>query len=458
MIARSPTSPRAWGAVSSSTTSLNVTIENSVLSYDNYGVLMYGSNGTALVNDTCLYDGNGIQLNGYCDNSTVANNTCSDGTCGIYLWNADDNNTIVNNTCEENQNEGICLNTACDNNTVTNDRVNDDDLSDNYGGVSIYSSNYNLVENNTCGGNYYGGIYLTGSNYNTMRNNTCDGNYWFGIYLSSEFQYRWFLWQHRGQEAFATIMRPMGPVRTAISGGSTFNNNIGQRERSRWYHPLLLDRDNERDRNTCDNNGYSPVNYIGNNGIYVVYSNGYNISNNVVENNQGYGIYLTGSDGFTIYGNLLVGNNNVTNGGDNVQAYDDSGNTWNTATMGNYWGDWQSPAENGIVTVPYLIDGGSGAQDNMPMVAVTVSIMSPSSPYYTGVSTVNVTGTASDALGNSMNVTWYNEANGAYGNCSGTSSWYADIPLMVGYNNITVNVTDSMASWSARTSPSWQGQ
>ena len=154
-----------------------------------------------------------------------------------------------------------------------------------------------------------------------------------------------------------------------------------------------------------------------------------------------------------IYGNVLVGNNGAssTSDGSPCQAYDDNDNTWNNATTGNYWGDWQSPDANhdGIVDNPYIIDGGSGAQDDLPMVmnyhnsTMSITIVYPSSLAYTNVSTATVSGTAIDDGYAIESVTWYNHATKASGTCDGTTSWGANIRLVAGINNITVTMTDS---------------
>ncbi len=80
-----------------------------------------------------------------------------------------------------------------------------------------------------------------------------------------------------------------------------------------------------------------------------------------------------------------------TSDGSPCQAYDDNENEWNTTTMGNYWGDWQSPAVNGIVNVPYLIDGDSGAQDSYPLV-MTPAVSMISSYNDTGSATISWSG------------------------------------------------------------------
>ena len=140
-------------------------------------------------------------------------------------------------------------------------------------------------------------------------------------------------------------------------------------------------------------------------GIFLSESINTIVSNNTITNSTSYGIIISDGDGNTVFANVLNGNNGASSvyDSEHVQAIDFDNNTWNIDTMGNFWSDWQSPDANqdGIVDVPYVLDGGSGAQDLLPMVTyapLTVSISSPSDGSYRNTSSVNVTWTVSDAL------------------------------------------------------------
>jgi nitrous oxidase accessory protein NosD len=53
-----------------------------------------------------------------------------------------------------------------------------------------------------------------------------------------------------------------------------------------------------------------------------------------------------------------------------IQAYDGgAGNMWNASYGGNYWADWTTPDSNGdgIVDLPYWIDGPAAAKDFLPL-------------------------------------------------------------------------------------------
>ena len=98
----------------------------------------------------------------------------------------------------------------------------------------------------------------------------------------------------------------------------------------------------------ADNNITDAWNY----GIGLKEVNNDTIVGNMIINSISYGIFLTDCSDTIVYANVLIGNNGaaLTSDGSPCQAYDDNDNQWNT-TMGNYWGDWQSPDEdhNGIV-------------------------------------------------------------------------------------------------------------
>ena len=134
----------------------------------------------------------------------------------------------------------------------------------------------------------------------------------------------------------------------------------------------------------------------GNSGILIDRSSTFNIIDNLVINNELNGIDLESSDDIYIFNNsvlnntegiflsqtqsviesnnivrnayygvdlfqsnlnVILKNNFIENGGDNSQARDCGGNN---VFYGNYWDEWENPS------LPYLIDGSSGKQDENP--------------------------------------------------------------------------------------------
>ncbi|WP_455391938.1 right-handed parallel beta-helix repeat-containing protein [[Eubacterium] cellulosolvens] len=73
--------------------------------------------------------------------------------------------------------------------------------------------------------------------------------------------------------------------------------------------------------------------------------------------------------------NTICYNNFVANNQGGTQAKDSGNNRWNASTSkkGNYWSDWISPDSDsdGIVDLPYNIDGSASAEDRWPLVKPT---------------------------------------------------------------------------------------
>jgi LPXTG-motif cell wall-anchored protein len=87
---------------------------------------------------------------------------------------------------------------------------------------------------------------------------------------------------------------------------------------------------------------------------------------NQIENNSGTGISIW----YTSNNNTIYANNFFFNSG-TKQALDNAGNNfWNTKGTGNFWNDWTGPdttPKDGIVDLPYVLDGTPGGQDNFPL-------------------------------------------------------------------------------------------
>lgn len=228
-------------------------------------------------------------------------------------------------------------------------------------GVRISLSNNVTVTNSNCSDNYQYGIFLDGSGNNTLTNNVCiDGAH--GIFTSG-------------------------------SGDNTMTGNTCRATRA-----CAIMLSSSSNRNTLSNNlCYSS----GDNGIYVLTSNDNTISNNTIRNNIGHAVHLANSNYNHVYGNEMLYNNGSS--AIYAEAHDQAddtgvGNTWNTASYGNYWSDWTSPDSNGdgIVDNPYPIAQGN-AQDHFPLATydipgTTVPGM-PSLSESVGITTVSLSWT-----------------------------------------------------------------
>ena len=112
---------------------------------------------------------------------------------------------------------------------------------------------------------------------------------------------------------------------------------------------------------TCNVIQNNTIKYNQQDGIHVnrVSRNNY-ITGNTMENNQ-IGIHHMGvSDGNAIYHNIFLSNQ--------INAYDNSQNTWDGNNRGNYWDDYTGIDSDGdgIGDDPYSVPGGSN-YDHYPL-------------------------------------------------------------------------------------------
>jgi len=118
------------------------------------------------------------------ENSTVffIIQNCTLYNAGVSRWDAEihlsyvNNSLLVNNNCSYGNQEGIVLYYSHHNKVVGN-IVN----INNFLGILLIDSNYNIIENNECNNNHHG-ISLANSDNNSIRENTINYNS-DGIYL-----------------------------------------------------------------------------------------------------------------------------------------------------------------------------------------------------------------------------------------------------------------------------------
>jgi len=121
---------------------------------------------------------------------------------------------------------------------------------------------------------------------------------------------------------------------------------------------------------TKSENNVIDGNSIGSNnlaGIYLDNSTNNLNTNNIIENNTNYGIRTTNDSSINnIHHNYILYNNNGF-----TQASDDgSNNYFDNGSSGNYWSDWLDPDDNapqGVVDIPYDLDGITNSNDNYPI-------------------------------------------------------------------------------------------
>ena len=175
--------------------------------------------------------------------------------------------------------DGIMVAFANDS-TITNNNV-----TQNYDGIYLYSSSNNIVSGNTATANDYGGIRLESSSNNTVVGNTADANN-YGIYLDQ-------------------------------SSNNFVNGNTASENYASQSGPIFI---------FMPNGG----------GIYLFSSSNNTLTENYVTHNSYYGITIYSSSNDTIYHNTFE---------NTVQILVDSSsfnNTWDNGppSGGNYWSDY----------------------------------------------------------------------------------------------------------------------
>ncbi len=284
-----------------------------------YGFYLWCSSNNMLVNNIASHDGEkGFYLRAS-SNTTLINNVALNSIDGfylgaVYLWCSANNNTLVNNTASHNS-AGFYLWYGANHTTLINNVA-----FDNIIGFSILSNAGNTLINNTASYNIYRGFSLSSSMNNLLVNNTASHNN-DGFSLNSDSN------------------------NNRLFNNAAFNNIVG-------FHSYNC-VDNGLANNTASRNRY---------GFYLYNSANTTLMNNIVSHNTYYGFYLTdaGFNNVVMYNDLLFNND----GG--VQAY--STNSTNVFDY-NFWSDHLTPDDDddGIVDIPYTIDGGSGVIDSHPV-------------------------------------------------------------------------------------------
>ena len=204
-------------------------------------------------------------------------------------------------------------------NSVTNNFMN---------GIYITQSWNNTIYNNTLTKNGYSGILVRDSPRNTISGNSITNNRARGIYLQSS------------------------SSNTISSNIVTANGENGVSLGSSWGNFILS--------NTVTNNSGS--------GISVGSSWNNTISNNIVTDNNPWGIYITNSFDIIATWNDFIDNNRY----ESSQAFDEGNDN---LFAHNYWNEWTEPDKDrdGIVDLPYHIDGSANNQDYFPRTSVPVA-------------------------------------------------------------------------------------
>ncbi|UCH89201.1 MAG: right-handed parallel beta-helix repeat-containing protein [Thermoplasmata archaeon] len=248
-----------------------------------------------------------------CTNVIVENQNCTNAYYGIYLFSSN-NNYIRNNTVNDNAGRSIYLYRSSYNRVINNTILNN-----NYG-INIQSySDHNIIANNEINNSNYPGIELAVSSFNRIENNSVNYTHDHGINIDSGSKYNvldnntsnhnfFYGVEFLYDSHFNTIKnsisnhnRQSGLHITYGSSGCTVENNTFNY--NRWNGMSAYDSiGNTIINNNCSENNES--------GIYLYYNGEYNILiNNTCTLNTLYGIYVN-SPGNTFEDNYLRSNSN----------------------------------------------------------------------------------------------------------------------------------------------------
>ena len=229
----------------------------------------------------------------HCDHVIIENNYISNNTNGISLFNSN-NNTIQHNECAHNK-YGVKLDSSSGNLLVNNTCT----LNTHSGIYLSYGSNENTVKENNVSSNFYGIHVYENSDDNTLAGNDCFENY-YGIFLLEDCENNIITLNNCSNNTNGIYV-------TWGSTHSTIQNNTCNDNEECGIHLFEGCNDSIISGNTCSNNSY---------GIYLEKSGHNMVTKNILNNNSNFGIYL--EDGKL--NDNIIANDNVING-KNLQYY-----------------------------------------------------------------------------------------------------------------------------------------
>ncbi len=375
---------------------------------NNEGILLDSSDHNTLFNNNHSYNSVGIRLDDSDDNS-LEQNSLSSNSHGIYTRRSSQNDISHNNLSKNSY--GFFLSSSELN------RLSENRLIDNYYGLRISSSSdENEIEDNKIADSVSYGIYLFSSENNKFMSNELVEN---GVFLGGQTVEHWNTHSmdesntindmpilYLKDEDGKTISRETGQV---ILANST-NIVVEQQNIDEGDVGILLGfsddntiRDNViRDQIQSITLRHSHGNEIRNNtlfnntaGIYMANSDRNTVVENNVSENIWPGIYLSSSDKNLIFGNSISHNDPqlfygiyLTRSTNNTvyhneiynqdfpedyegQAFDNTNNSWDHDSEGNYWSDYtyrypHASEIDGVWNRSYEI-AGDGNRDRYPL-------------------------------------------------------------------------------------------
>jgi len=382
------------GIVSSSSSDFNIIGNNTLNSNVRAGIYLFRSHGLSIHNNSMV--NNGIILYGYSldewNTHNIDNLNNVNGKPVIY-WKNITGGTIPSGA-------GQVLLANCTNVIVMNQTIYNAS-----GAIGVGFSHYTNINNNTAQSNFYYGAYLVESGNNTIsHNNFSSSNDGFDLMRSD---------YNTIHNNTATVCNWAG-IHLEDSIGNVIINNSAIQGNNHGIYLHQSSKLNTLQNNLISYNGDDGIYLYGNTddnniaknqvisnycGLHVRSADNNNITNNIFNQNTNYGILLDSSIDNSIKLNNVSANdrgiylysssdnrifhNNF--GGNADQAFDNTGtNFWDNGypSGGNYWSDYNGtdiysgPGQNqtgsdGIGDTPYdSIQGGSGAQDNYPLMGI----------------------------------------------------------------------------------------
>ncbi|MFX0205564.1 MAG: nitrous oxide reductase family maturation protein NosD, partial [Candidatus Hodarchaeota archaeon] len=336
-------------------------------------------------------------------NCVFTDNEVYNNQGGIGLINST-NNMVSSNTAYENELSGIFLNDFANDNEIS-----ENTLYDNRWGIYVRLSSGCTISDNHVSYNTGMGLILTRSGNNYVIDNVFqnDGIYLFGLTLEQCIQsevtgnsvngkpivFRQNIQGERIPSGAGQVFL-VNCSEIEVSGQTFSDAHIGlfatfctnlQIQSNRFYNNLAEGfwlwntTDVTVFNNTIFNNGYDGIGIYNctsieilynnitsnlNHGIYVGYSSdNCTIAYNEFNSNNFYGVFVENADLTQVIWNFFFDNNL----GGTSQAFDEGSET---KILKNHWNEWTSPDidGDGIVDVPYSIDGILANEDPFPIV------------------------------------------------------------------------------------------
>ncbi len=458
-------------------------ISGNKVSKSTTGLFLISSRNNTIKNNALSFNDAGVFLNYYSDNNTMENNSIIKNQYGIYLYESI-YNVIGNNKFLDNKYSGVYIYYGSHSSIFDNEFVNN-----TYSSIVLMDSYNETLRENTMVG---GGIFLTGDKETfvsqEITNNTVNGK---PVY-----------YYKNGNMENATVPEDAGEVicgnvswlrienlnilHSTVGLEIGYSSHITAENNNISYNSIVgIFVLNSNNTIIMDNNvSYSMYGIVlslsnkntivendiehNQNGTYLTESNYNVLDRNKISNNTLFGVYVEGSNKNTIMGNIIYKNGyygvyldsessyNLIfdnffyynhGSGDSyissrVQAYDaGSGNRWSVAMLGNYWKDWASNSDqnnDGIVDLPYRIDGPANAKDVYPLKYPVVA-STPSEPLElkarSGNGFVNLTWSAPEKDGGTSIEEYRVYRNGTLiATVSANQLWFNDTNVKNGVN------------------------